>query len=92
MLTLDKLPAQVLGYFSAKGNATALDLLTRHLNDDRSAVRKWILQAWGGIFAGQNHDLATQRLKSAIDGITHADTREAATALLKRLEKPAGGE
>ncbi len=82
-------PSFVLAILGARGNARALDLLLRHLNDDRSAVRRWSLIA---IENAVPHAVATARLSAVRDRLTHAETKQAVTAALDRLAKPGGHE
>ena len=80
-------PSFVLAILGARGNARALDLLVRHLNDDRTPVRRW---AFIAIENALPHDLASARLAAARGQLTHADTKEAVTAALDRLSKQGG--
>ena len=88
LLDQDEFPAQVLAALGARGGAGALDALTRHLNDDRAGVRRWVLDAFQETLMRVNRPLAVERLKAAADSLTHADTREAVSDLLRRLTKP----
>jgi aminopeptidase N len=91
LLGVGRFPSHVLASLGARGSTHALDVLTAHLNDDRAAVRRWGLEAFRFTLARINHDVAVARLKGAVGGITHADTKQAATRLIERLEKPQGG-
>jgi aminopeptidase N len=79
-------PSFVLAVLGARGSGHALDLLAGHLNDERPAVRRWTLIA---IEHGLPPALATARLNSAQDGLTHADTQKAVEEALGRLSKRA---
>jgi aminopeptidase N len=80
-------PSFVLAILGARGNARALDLLTGHLDDDRAAVRRWALIA---IENALPDTLATARLQSVRDRLTHEETRRAVTEALVRLSKQGG--
>jgi aminopeptidase N len=80
-------PSFVLAILGARGNGRALDLLTGHLDDDRAAVRRWALIAIENALPGT---LATARLQSVRDRLTHAETRRAVTEALDRLSKQKG--
>jgi HEAT repeat protein len=88
LLDLQELPAHVLAILGARGDRRSLDALTRHLNDDRAGVRRWVLNAFQETLGNVNRALAVERLKQALDGATRAETREAVRDLLRRLEKP----
>ena len=80
-------PSFVLAILGSRGNARALDLLTGHLDDDRAAVRRWALIA---IENALPDTLATARLQSVRDRLTHEETRRAVTEALDRLSKQRG--
>lgn len=80
-------PSFVLAILGARGNVRALDLLTGHLDDDRAAVRRWALIA---IENALPDTLATARLQSVRDRLTHEETRRAVTEALDRLSKQKG--
>ena len=80
-------PSFVLAILGARGNGRALDLLTGHLDDDRAAVRRWALIA---IENALPDTLATARLQSVRDRLTHEETRRAVTEALDRLSKQGG--
>lgn len=80
-------PSFVLAILGARGSARALDLLMGHLDDDRAAVRRWALVA---VENALPDTVATARLQSVRDRLTHEDTRQAVTEALVRLSKQAG--
>ncbi|HEY6059599.1 MAG TPA: M1 family aminopeptidase [Gemmatimonadales bacterium] len=80
-------PSFVLAILGSRGNARALDLLTGHLDDDRAAVRRLALIA---IENALPDTLATARLQSVRDRLTHEETRRAVTEALVRLSKQGG--
>jgi aminopeptidase N len=82
-------PSFVLAILGARGSARALDLLLRHLDDERSSVRRWSLIA---IENALPHPVATARLTAARDRLRHLDTKRAVTEALDRLSKPGGRE
>jgi len=90
LLTVGRFPSHVLASLGARGSVHALDVLTRHLNDDRAAVRRWVVEAFRFTLARLNRDVAMERLKGAAPGISHPDTRRAATSLMEELQKPQG--
>ena len=75
-------PAFVLGALGSHGNAHALELLTRHLDDDRAAVRRWALQAFR--FA-MPRPVALSRLQGAVDGLTHPEARQAVRDAIREM-------
>ena len=82
LFAVGQFPAFVLASLGTRGNQHALDLLTRHLDDDRSTVRGWALQAFR---YGMPRPLALARLRGVVDGLTHADTRQAVNDAIKQL-------
>jgi aminopeptidase N len=77
-------PSFVLAILGSRGNARAIDLLVAHLDDDRPTVRRWALIALENALPP---NLATARLQSVRDRLTHADTKRAVTEALDRLSK-----
>src|SRR5437762_453530 len=45
-IATDRLAAHVLAALAARGSARALDVLAAHLNDDRAAARRWVVEAF----------------------------------------------
>ncbi len=88
MLGVQRFPAHILAILGARGNARALDLLVKHLNDDRAAVRRWAIEAFQFTLGRNNPAVALERLKGALPGITHPETKRAATDLIAEWEKP----
>ena len=82
-----QLPLHLLAALGARGSVHALDLLDAHLNDPRSTIRQWTLQAYQFTLAGSDKALAISRLKGAVDGIRYVDTKKAAGDLLAELQK-----
>ena len=78
-------PAFVLASLAARGNAHALDLLTRNLDADRAAVRRWALQAFR--FA-MPRPVALTQLRGAVDGLTHQDAKQAVREAIQQLSAP----
>ena len=74
----------VLAALGRKGVARALDLLARHLNDERRYVRKWALDAFTNSVPAS---LALPRLRSAQDSIQYSDTKAAVAEAIEELEK-----
>ncbi len=78
----------VLAALAARGSARALDLLAGHLDDPRPGVRRWALQALS--FAVPKPK-ALARLRAAVGGLTHDDTRRAVQRAIQRLSTGSGG-
>jgi aminopeptidase N len=75
-----------LAGFAARGNAHALDLLTRALDDDRAAVRQWAVVAFARALPPK---IALPALQAHVGSLTHSDAREFVTRVIGRLEKSA---
>jgi aminopeptidase N len=88
MLGTQRFPAHILAIMGARGNARALDVLVKHLNDDRAAVRRWAIEAFQFTLGRNNPAVALERLKVALPGITHPETKRAAADLIAGWEKP----
>jgi aminopeptidase N len=84
----EQVPAFVLAALGAHGNAHALELLTRRLDDSRAAVRRWALQAFR---FGMPRPVALSHLQGAVDGITHADAKQAVREAIQQLGARRGG-
>ena len=80
--------AHVLGALGARGNRHALDLVTAHLNDPRTAVRRWTVNAFRSTMVPVNNGAALTQLKSALATIMFADTKQQVADLIATLEKP----
>jgi len=76
-------PVYVLAALGARGSAHALDLLAGHLDDARRTVREWALQA---IRFSLPRPVALERLRAAVDGLTHADTKAAVRDAIREME------
>ncbi|HEV8357695.1 MAG TPA: M1 family aminopeptidase [Gemmatimonadales bacterium] len=87
LIAAQELAAHVLAILGARGSGRALDLVTRHLNDERAHVRRWMLDACEHTLARANRAVALTQLKAALDGLTHADTREAVSRLIQTIGK-----
>jgi aminopeptidase N len=77
-----------LAALAGRGNARALDLLGKHLDDDRSYVRRWAVEAFR---FSLSRPLAQARLQAVSAGLKFADTRQAVVDLLQQWQK-AGSE
>lgn len=75
-------PAFVLASLGAHGSQQAVELLTRRLDDDRRAIRGWALQAFQ---FGMPRPLALAQLRKVVDGLTHADAKQAVNDAIKRM-------
>lgn len=81
-----QVPSYGLAAMAMRGSQRALDLLVSNLNDDRRYVRDWALTA---IVQSLGAQRGLPALRSALPGLTHADTRAAAERAVKQLEKEA---
>jgi len=89
MLSTGRLPAHVLAALAARGSGRALDVLAAHLDDDRPAVRRWVVEAFRFTLP---RELGVPRLEAIAGTLKHADTRKDAEAALEQLKKPASDE
>jgi len=80
--------AHVLAALASRGNARALDLLVKHLDDERAYVRRWALEAFRFTL---RRDIAQPKLQAVGAGLKFADTRQAAAELLQQWQQGAGG-
>ncbi|HEY4100697.1 MAG TPA: M1 family aminopeptidase [Gemmatimonadales bacterium] len=83
----EETPVHVLAVLGARGNTHALDLVTAHLNDKRTAVRRWTVSAFENTMPRVNKAVALQRLQGALPTLTYADTRAQVVALIATLQK-----
>ncbi|HXI35131.1 MAG TPA: M1 family aminopeptidase, partial [Gemmatimonadales bacterium] len=77
----------VLAALASRGSTRALDLLVKHLDDERPYVRRWALEAFR---FSMRRDLAQPKLQAISAGLKFADTKQAAAELLQRWQK--GGD
>ena len=73
----------------ARGSQRALDLLVRRLDDGRRAMRDRALQAFR---FGMPRPLALARLRSAVDSLSHTDTKQAVADAITQLGTAREGE
>src|SRR6266581_1457180 len=85
LLATDHFAAHVLAALAARGSLHALDLLVAHLNDDRRAVRRWVVEAFQFTLPRQ---LAIPRLQAVAGTLKYADTRKEVGTVMQRLQKP----
>ena len=85
LLGTDRLAAHVLAALSARGSAHALDVLAAHLNDDRRAVRSWVVEAFQFTLP---RPLGIPRLQAVVDTLKYPDTRKDVQTALQQLQKP----
>jgi len=76
----DHFAVHVLAALGARGNARALDLLVRHLDDERTQVRRWALEAFRYSLP---RPLAQPKLQAVSAALKFADTKEAVAELLR---------
>jgi len=82
MLDQFRTPAHAIAALANRGSTHALDILTNHLDDARTPVRRWVLQAFQLTL---HSDLAIARLRASQDRIKNPDARRKAAALLDKL-------
>src|SRR5713101_615355 len=85
LLATHRFAAHVLAALAARGSAHALELLTAHLNDERRAVRRWVVEAFQFTLPRQ---LGIPRLQAAVGTLKYPDARKDVETALQRLQKP----
>ena len=83
-----RIAANVLGALANRGSARALDVLSRHLDDERSYVRRWVLQAFRFTV---RRDLAIERLRAVEATLRYPGTQKDVARLRQRLEERTPG-
>ena len=81
--------ARALAALANRGSVRALDVLTRHLDDERPYVRRSVLQAFQ---LSVRPDLARARLRAVQEKLKYPDARRTAASLLQQLEQRQPGE
>jgi aminopeptidase N len=81
--------AHVLAALSSRGSARALDLLVKHLDDERSYVRRWALEAFR---FSLRRDIAQPKLQAVSTGLKFADTKQGAAELLQQWQRGSGSD
>jgi HEAT repeat protein len=84
-----RVPAHVLGALANRGSVHALDVLSRHLDDERAYVRLWVVQAFQFTV---RPELALARLRAVQDKLKYPATKKTTAALLLQLEQRTPGE
>jgi hypothetical protein len=79
----DRFALHVLAAFAARGSTRALDLLVKHLDDERSYVRRWALEAF---HFSLPRPIAQPKLQAISAALKFADTRQAVADLLKQWQ------
>jgi len=79
----------VLAALAGRGSTRALDLLITRLDDLRSYVRRWALEAFR---FSLRRDIAQPKLQAVSAGLKFADTRQAAAELLQQWKKGEGSD
>jgi aminopeptidase N len=80
----DHFALHVLAALAGRGNARALDLLTRRLDDDRPAARRWAVEAFRFTLP---RALAQPKLQAVSGNLRYADTKQAVTDLLQQWQR-----
>src|SRR5438270_2856745 len=70
----DHFALHVLAALAGRGNGRALDLLTKHLDDDRPSARRWALEAFRFTLP---RALGQARLQAVRGSLKYADTKQA---------------
>jgi aminopeptidase N len=89
LLPTGRYPAHVLAALAARGSVHALDVLAAHLDDDRAAVRRWVVEAFRFTLPRR---LGVPRLQAVVATLKYADTKKDVEAALQQLEKPASDD
>jgi hypothetical protein len=79
----------VLAVLAAHGSAHAFDALTAHLDDERPAVRRWVVEAFQFTLPRQ---LGVPRLQAIQSKLKYADTKKDVDRALEQLKKPAAAD
>jgi hypothetical protein len=74
----------VLAELATRGDGAALDVLVRHLNDERGYVRQWVLASCA---ARLSPALVLEHLRPVANTLKYADTKKAIGELIGKLEK-----
>jgi len=85
LLATHRFAAHVLAALASRGSAHALDVLAAHLNDDRRAVRRWVVEAFQFTLP---RPLGIPRLQAVVDTLKYPDTRKDVQTALQQLQKP----
>ncbi|MFI5206985.1 MAG: M1 family aminopeptidase [Gemmatimonadales bacterium] len=80
-------PAFVLARLAVSGSAHARGALRTRLDDEKAAVRRSALQA---VRRGMPRPAALELLRGAVDGLTHADAKQAVRDAIQALEAQSG--
>ena len=89
LLATHRFAAHVLAALASRGSAHALDVLAAHLNDDRRAVRRWVVEAFQFTLP---RPLGIPRLQAVVDTLKYPDTRKDVQTALQQLQKPGTDE
>jgi HEAT repeat protein len=73
----------VLAAFAARGSSRALDLLVKHLDDERSYVRRWALEAFRFSLP---RPFSQPKLQAVVANLKYPDTKQAVTDLLQQWQ------
>ncbi|HYL22207.1 MAG TPA: M1 family aminopeptidase [Gemmatimonadales bacterium] len=84
-----RLAGHVLAALASRGSTRALEVLTAHLDDERSYVRRWVVEAFRFTLA---RPLAVVRLKTVADQLKYPDTKRRVKEVLEQFEKPGVAE
>jgi aminopeptidase N len=76
--------ATLLAALASGGDEAALDVLVRHLNDEREYVRQWVVASCASRLSPT---LALEHLRPVANTLKYADTKKALGELIGKLEK-----
>jgi aminopeptidase N len=80
LLGQQQLPAYLLAALARQGDSSAMGILVRHVDDDRSWVRQWVLNAFPNAIPPQ---VAARALQPIAANLKHEDAKKAVAGLLK---------
>ena len=80
----DHFALHVLAALAGRGNGRALDLLTKHLDDERPSARRWALEAFRFSLP---RALGQAKLQAVSGSLKYADTKQAVADLLQQWQR-----
>jgi len=80
---LDHFAVHVLAAFAARGSSRSLDLLVKHLDDERSYVRRWALEAFRFSLP---RPIGQPKLQAVVANLKYPDTKQAVTDVLQQWQ------
>ena len=80
---LDHFAVHVLAAFAARGSSRSLDLLVKHLDDERSYVRRWAVEAFRFSLP---RPIGQPKLQAVVANLKYPDTKQAVTDVLQQWQ------